>query len=417
MSVNWAKAATSLNYPDYWDGSIIQNGIAFGGLVGSGNIPVLHPGQEALVEIPWSVPNPQNFTTINSDPWHFCLLAKVNSNDDLLSYPITVNPNEMVRNNNNLAWKNLTVVDVSTGGGTVKVGGAIAVHNPKPNAENYNLDFFVENTEIGKPIFEEAEVRIVLDDILLKAWKDGGSLATNVEDTRDDHIKVVTGNNASLQNLRMDPESTGTLTLTYNFLTEEMTGKEKYNYFVTQKTSATNELLGGELYEIRKDQRPFFEANAGNNITVEKYEATTLSANNISESVTYNWYDETGDLIYSGKNMTVSNDITKKYKLEIVANDGFKDYSEVEVIVNPYTFKSLAPNPAINEVLVKYDIENATSAYISVKSLFNNTPHNYILDINTSQKTISLQNYPSGQYIVSLFVNGQLINSKNLIKN
>ena len=103
ISVNWAKANTSLNYPEYWDGSIVQNGVVFGGLAGIGTIPVLKPGQEALVEIPWNVPNPQDYMSINSEPWHFCLLAKINSSEDLLPSPMTSNPNIMVRNNNNLA--------------------------------------------------------------------------------------------------------------------------------------------------------------------------------------------------------------------------------------------------------------------------------------------------------------------------
>ncbi|WP_312399874.1 S8 family serine peptidase [Chryseobacterium sp.] len=135
VSVNWAKANTSLNYPEYWDGTIIQNGVVFGGLVGSGVIPVLKPGQEALVEIPWNVPNPQDYMSINSEPWHFCLLAKVNSSDDPLSSPMTPNPNIMVRNNNNLAWKNITIVNVSGNGGIL--GGTIAVTNPYNTVKNY----------------------------------------------------------------------------------------------------------------------------------------------------------------------------------------------------------------------------------------------------------------------------------------
>lgn len=103
VKVNWAKANTSLSYPEYWNGNIVINGVDFGGEVGTGVIPPLEPGQEALIEIPWNVPDPKDYQNINENPWHFCLLAEIISDDDLLTSPYTSNPNYMVRNNNNLA--------------------------------------------------------------------------------------------------------------------------------------------------------------------------------------------------------------------------------------------------------------------------------------------------------------------------
>lgn len=415
VSVNWAKASTSLNYPEYWDGSIVQNGIVFGGIVGSGTIPVLKPGQETLVEIPWNVPNPQDYASINSEPWHFCLLAKVNSSDDLLSSPMTPNPNIMVRNNNNLAWKNVTVINA---GGTGSVlGGTIAVANPHNSIKNYYLELVKEDVETGKPIYEEAEVGLTLDNVLLDAWTRGGKASINVENTTNEKKIIVKDNNVILDNINLNPNEMGTLYVSFNFLTKETTNKEKYRYHVIQKDSETGEIMGGETFEIRKQERPIFVANAGNNIEAEKNQTITLHASDISETATYNWYDDNGNLIYSGKNFTVSQDVTKKYKLEVVALDGFKDYSEVEVKVTPYKFISMSPNPANSEVTLNYDIENSESAYIVLAGLNNNINNSYLLNTSSSQKTINLNNFPSGQYTIVLIVDGQVINSKNLIKN
>ena len=44
------------------------------------------------------------------------------------------------------------------------------------------------------------------------------------------------------------------------------------------------------------------------------------------------------------------------------------------------------------------------------------TSNNYILDLNTSQTAINLSNYPLGYYTVALIVNGQIVDSKTLIK-
>ena len=152
-------------------------------------------------------------------------------------------------------------------------------------------------------------------------------------------------------------------------------------------------------------------------IEAEKNETVTLHASDINETATYNWYDEDGNLIYTGKSFSVSQDITKKYKLEVVALDGFKDYTEIEVKVSPYKFINMAPNPASSQILLQYDIENSTSAYFIITGLSNNLSNNYILNTSTSQYNVNLTNYPAGQYTVVLVVDGKVISSKNLIKN
>ncbi len=415
VSVNWAKANTSLNYPEYWDGTIIQNGVVFGGLVGSGVIPVLKPGQEALVEIAWNVPNPQDYMSINSEPWHFCLLAKVNSSDDPLSSPMTPNPNIMVRNNNNLAWKNITIVNVSGNGGIL--GGTIAVTNPYNTVKNYYLELVKEDVETGKAIYEEAEVGLTMDTTLLNAWNRGGSSSANLQDTQVDKKKIVKANNVILDNISLNPNEMGTLYVSFNFLTKEITDKEKYRYHVIQKDSETGEIMGGETFEIKKNERPLFVADAGNNIQAEKNQIVTLNATDISETAIYNWYDENGNLIFTGKDFSVSQETTKKYKLEVVALDGFKDYSEVEVQITPYKFITMSPNPANSDITLQYDIENSSSAYFVIVGLNNNINNNYILNTSSTQKTINITNYPTGQYSVVLIVDGQVIASKNLIKN
>lgn len=415
VSVNWAKANTSLDYPAYWNGSVVQNGVVFGGTAGSGTIPVLKPGQEALLEIPWNVPNPQNYVQINSDPWHFCLLAEIHSNDDPLTSPYTANPNIMVRTNNNLAWKNITVIDVSDNTGIVS--GTIAVTNPHNIPKTFYLEMVKEDIETGKPIYEEAEVGLTMDSKLQAAWERGGSQSANVTKAANNSKNIATANNVILNNIDLNANEMGTLTVSFNFLTQETTDKEKYRYHIIQKDAATGEIMGGETFEIRKNNRTHFAADAGNDLVAEKSTPVTIKAKSIGEPATYNWYDTAGNLIFTGPEFEVSPANTTTYRLEVVALDGYKDYSDVKVEVTPYKLISMSPNPSSSVVNINYDIENASSAYIAVVSIANGNTNNYILNTNTSQKTINLSNYPTGQYSVVLIVDGHIIDSKNLIKN
>lgn len=180
---------------------------------------------------------------------------------------------------------------------------------------------------------------------------------------------------------------------------------------------STGEIMGGETFEIKKKPRNLFNANAGSDREIFKNEEVILTAEDIFEAAEYNWYDENGNLIYTGQNLTVSPEITKKYKLEVITEDGFKDYGEVEVKVNPYKLIGLSPNPANSQIQVNYDIENSTSAYIMITGVTNGVSNNYVLNTNSTQTTISLNNYQSGHYIVTLVCDGQIVDSKNLIKN
>ena len=142
-----------------------------------------------------------------------------------------------------------------------------------------------------------------------------------------------------------------------------------------------------------------------------------LKLKDIFEVAEYNWYDEAGNLIYSGREFTLTPEITKKYKLEVIAEHGFKDYSEIKIKVIPYKLISLSPNPTNTEVQINYNIENSNSAYIMISGITNNISDNYLLNIKSSQKTIDLSSYQSGHYIVTLVCDGQMVESKNLIKN
>lgn len=105
------------------------------------------------------------------------------------------------------------------------------------------------------------------------------------------------------------------------------------------------------------------------------------------------------------------------YKLEIISDvDGFKDYDEIEVTVNPYLLQSLVPNPGVNSVTVTYDAVDATSAYLMVTSTSSGTSNNYILDITEYQATLDISAYPTGLYSVVLVCNGQIQQSKTLAK-
>lgn len=414
LTVNWAKANTALAWPQNWDGSLTNGTHPLGGALSNVSIPLIPAGGEAIVKIPWVVPNPDNYSD-NDNPWHFCLLSRINATDDPLTSPLTSNPNVMVRNNNNLAWKNLTVVDLVAD----RTSAMVMIANPSNTPKTYYLELQKATNEGGKAIYEEAEVTLKMDDVIYDAWERGGKQAQLIASKREEKSKLVKGDNVILDNIMFEPNERGLLTLDFNFLTKELTDKTEFTYHVVQKDANTGEVIGGETFLIKKKSRPIFIANAGNDKEINENETITLSAEQINEAAIYNWYDTDGNLIYQGKDLTVSADVTKKYKLEIVSEtDGFKDYDEVKVKLKPSIIENISPNPASNQMQVNYKLNGISSAYLMIIGQYgtNDSSNNYVLNTSSSQTTINLSNYTNGYYTVALVCNGEIVDAKTLIK-
>jgi len=427
LQLSWAKANTSLTWPNHWNGSltvtdpITGQEILMGDEISTVSIPPLNPGQEAILEFEWYSPNPDDYINIlnslNDNPWHFCLLARIQSLSDPMTFTEVSSITENVTNNNNIAWKNTTIVDIIPDAPTpLPVGAIVAVGNPFPVSNTFNLEFLKETNEPGKAIYEEAEVTIEMDDVVYNAWQRGGGLTQDMDSTYVANKKIVTGGNAMLENIQFNPNEFGTISVSFNFLNKELTNKKEFVYHAVQKYDSNNVILGGETFEVTKVAASSFAANAGDDDEILKNETVTITAAQINEAAVYNWYDPNGILIYTGTNLTVSPNVTQTYKLEVISDmDGYKDYDEVTVTVKPYYIESLTPNPTSSLVTVDYMAEDASSAYLMVVNTTSGISNNYILDVSLNEATFDFSSYATGLYSVALVCDGDIEDSKLLV--
>lgn len=169
VRLHWAKAGTTLDWDMYWNGDLKYNNTPLGGVVATKAIPVLQPGETTIVKIPWSnVPNPINYGQTFENSQSFSLLARIISEDDPMAFPEGLNLMNNVKNNNNIAWKNVTVLFVRFYH-PAPIGDVVIVRNPLNRIKIYDIGLKIDEEDVGKPVFQEAEVTATLDPVLYDA--------------------------------------------------------------------------------------------------------------------------------------------------------------------------------------------------------------------------------------------------------
>jgi hypothetical protein len=120
LKLYWAKASTALAWPSPWDGSITSPAL-MGSMIGSQSVTV-GGGATQIVEFSWTPPDPSDYASFGADQAHFCLLARIETSPAApfgMTTPETGNLYANVQSNNNIVWKNITIVDTDGAGSRV----------------------------------------------------------------------------------------------------------------------------------------------------------------------------------------------------------------------------------------------------------------------------------------------------------
>ncbi len=422
LELYWAKGGLNQTWPIVWDGSSnpmdAPNGSGqqfdIGNQVGVQTIPVIDTGKYEIVEFQWFPEDPDSYENAGFEkPWMFCFLSRIVTPDDPMTFAEGSNAATNTRNNNNIAYHNATVINVNQ---PDNQGSVFAGNIGGEDAITTNIEFFT-NAPNDDNIWQDAEVRIELNEDLWALWQDSGAHSDSIRVLDPNRRQImVMSNHASLNAIDMAPDEWGIATVGINFLIHEVDGQEEYNLHVQQLYTDTQESLGGFSFTFNRDnQRQEFDAETSS--TENNDGSETFYAQNINEGAKYNWYDEDGVLVYSGSDFTVSNLVAKEYKLEVIADyDNHIDYKTVET-EDKRQIEYLSPNPATTSLDIGYKIAENDNAYIMLTHSNTGLSYNYVINSNNSNQLIPVDQLPQGNYIVNLIANGEILDTKNLIIN
>ncbi len=400
IKLYWTKAGTNLLL-QAWNGSIQHNGNPMGGFIGEFNLPVMKSYEERIFKFEWTVPNPQLYSNLN-EPWHFCLLAKIESPTDASLMPEITNDYYEFLNSNNLALKNVNITNVNYAN-----SGKIHIANFHNTLNHYKIKVKNELQNMNKDIFKEAEIRLEFDDRLWKIWEKNKFSGTNYK--RIGERSIIVTENTEIHLLNFPGKTMGLLNVKVNFLTSKYTPNANYGFHIIHEDVTKNKVLGGEYFQVSKNKRSLFSTNYS-------VSGNTIYADEIDEPAVYNWYDMEGHLLHKGLSYD-NKDSKNNVILEITSlSDGFIGY---ETIFNENSepsalISSLYPNPASSVLNIDYDIKNCPNAYISIVKVGTSTYDNYIIDANANSIAIDVSSKFPGIYILSVMCNNQIIESHNL---
>ena len=183
-----------------------------GGGIGSQPVSVAGGDDEILV-FPWAPPNPADYAAFGADAGHFCLLSRIETAPGPgfgMTSPETGNLYANVQNNNNIVWKNITVVDDEPNDGRKS---AAIVGNFDVEPQKVRIAF---STPKGDPysVFDWGQVWFDMTPELYEIWKRSGGDLEGIEQV-DDMTFRVRGAGASFGPIELRPGGLAALQLRF----------------------------------------------------------------------------------------------------------------------------------------------------------------------------------------------------------
>ncbi len=237
----WANASAGLSWTANWHliSSVAAN---------------LAANADTIVEVAWSPPG----------TGHYCLLARWTSTGDT-PFGEGVDINANTRKNNNIAWRNVNIVDlVSPDQLTQTVSFIVRAQLGRPTSF-FDLVFRTPVDWQGAPFPRQGgEVLVDIGPQLLALWQEGGGQSTGVERIGDTLFRVVDPKVAALQHIYLPqpnpdrPDEGFPVLVTFEaFRPPNPNTLAEYRYEVVEKDSSNPELdpIGGVSYELNVGDR------------------------------------------------------------------------------------------------------------------------------------------------------------------
>jgi hypothetical protein len=191
----------------------------------------------------WNVPDPSLYSIFGSDMNHFCLLSRIETSN---TYPFGMTTPESfflwqnVANNNNIVWKNVSVITMANSVASVIVGNFSSKRIVSKLTFKLDRMLDLKRNGVVVELNEKLVEKIKKSKAILKGLKIEGN-----------YLKIKSAN-AEITNLVFEPQELHTLTLNFKLNKYLFENKKSYNLEVNQFIKIENKYFpfGGEQFTI-----------------------------------------------------------------------------------------------------------------------------------------------------------------------
>jgi hypothetical protein len=257
VKVYFAKGSTNLEWPLKWVGNYIGS-LVFGDYLASQTVTNLPAGNEIILTFPWYPPNPVDYIPYGANAAHWCLLSRIETSPVSpfgMTFPEITDINYNVKYNNNIVWKNLTIMRPPSPDQTSLKGTVMVQGNKQNNRTRFN--FSLPERE---RFLEDNTVRVVLSDNVYSLWLKGGKQGAYITDEGRNTL-LIKDYSAYISSIALDKEELGSISVQMDL--KEPGPKTEYNFYIEQYdiNGDTSIFLGGEVFAVNKES-----FNEGNDI-------------------------------------------------------------------------------------------------------------------------------------------------------
>jgi hypothetical protein len=249
----WAKASSGLSWPSPWDGSVTSPAL-MGSPIGSAPVSVAG-GEDEILAFTWSPPNPADYASFGADQHHFCLLSRIETSAVApfgMTTPETSNLYANVQANNNIVWKNISVVDDLPG--TAKTAG-LTVANFSRRPQDFSLHFRIAREE--RDLFKWG--RVLVDAAYPFAQRLRKAENRGVR-WRSDTVFEITNANATIGRVKFGATELHALNVRFVSNGEPTIGARVFNLDVLQLNR--EEVVGGVRFALRTHGATHFQGHS-----------------------------------------------------------------------------------------------------------------------------------------------------------
>ncbi|MBU1937253.1 zinc metalloprotease [bacterium] len=241
VEVYWAKASPSLSWPAPWDGSVSPP--LMGGYVGAELTGIVPGGGFTILEFPWNPPNPGDYSSFGADSSHFCLLSRIITP---MTFPEGPNLNTNVKNNNNIVWKNITIVNEEADRHRV---AWTTIGNFTNRISPAKFHFTISKDKAEKSAFEWGKVIVDLGEKLYAKWQSGGSAGNAIKDIGRGRIEILRPG-AWIGNIKLEPKEMHNISIRIEPLKDRQIGNNVFNLDIVQ-LQEEDQIVGGVTFLIK----------------------------------------------------------------------------------------------------------------------------------------------------------------------